>query len=174
MSTFIFKNNITLVGEMSSKDATSAEWSNVYSTVRASSATWNNLTVVNVDSDTLIIDQENQDLYDKKFIDLRHENDAIVIFGSLVRPGFNCRIFNDSTNYILLSATEFNVKSKGNSIQEQYGTATIEFDGEFFYIYGDLSNYVEPTEEEQEIQEFLITNEDLTLIQDQEGYNIII
>lgn len=173
MSNFIFKNDITLVGEMSSKDATSAEWSNVYSTVRAVSATWNNLNVVTIEADSLLIDADNQDMFDKKFIDFKHTNDATIIFGLYVTPGFTCRIFNDSTNYIIFSASELNVKSRGNAIQEQYGAATIEFDGEFFYMYGDLEKYIPPTDEQAELLDYLIVNEDLTFLLDEDNYSLI-
>jgi len=166
MSNFIFKSNITLSGELSSKDATSTEWSNVYSTVKTASAIWNDLTVVNLNTELLTIDGNNDYLYDRKFIDLIHTDHAFITFGSVVKPGFSCRFFNDSTNYIIFQSLIDNVKSKGNTVQDQYGVVNIEFDGQFFYMYGDLVNYYPSITEDQPSTNYIL-NEDLTILLDE-------
>ena len=162
----------------------SANWNNTYNNVSTSSANWNSsytsvknnssfwttayntvqkLTgnFINVNSNVFTINSSNQDLYNKKFINVFHDDTATVTVMNNVSYGFSCKIFNNSTHYILLSSySPFNYKGKGEYLNDQYGLVNLEWDGNFAYGYGDLESAIGPA-----YPNALLTNEDAYLLQ---------
>ena len=128
--------------------ASSASWDSVYSTTRTNSAEWETAYAVvqtltgnfiYPDTNLLLINNSNKDLYNKKFVSLRHSDTATVVIDRNVGYGFSCKLFNNSTHYIFLSSyVPFTLNSKDAYLNEQYGVANIESDGMYVYADGDL------------------------------------
>jgi hypothetical protein len=156
----------------------SANWDSVYSTVNTNSAEWEiaytelkKLTgnFIYPDTNLLLINNSNKDLYNKKFVSLRHSDTATVAIDINVGYGFSCKLFNNSTHYIFLSSfIPFTLNSKNSYVNDQYGFVSIESDGMYVYANGDLAAsfggvYPDATLSEDDSYIFLAESYDLIL-----------
>lgn len=152
----VFTNSSNWEGNYTTVKNNSSFWTTAYNTVQKLTGNF-----IDVNSNIFTINSSNQDLYNKKFINVFHDDTATVTVMNNVSYGFSCKIFNNSTHYILLSSySPFNYKGKGEYLNDQYGLVNLEWDGNFAYGYGDLENALGPA-----YPNALLTNEDAYLLQ---------
>lgn len=152
----VFTNSSNWEGNYTTVKNNSSFWTTAYNTVQKLTGNF-----INVNSNVFTINSSNQDLYNKKFINVFHDDTATVTVMNNVSYGFSCKIFNNSTHYILLSSySPFNYKGKGEYLNDQYGLVNLEWDGNFAYGYGDLESAIGPA-----YPNALLTNEDAYLLQ---------
>ena len=168
--TSVASNSASWDSTYNNVSTSSANWNSSYTSVKNNSSFWTTAyntvqkltgNFINVNSNVFTINSSNQDLYNKKFINVFHDDTATVTVMNNVSYGFSCKIFNNSTHYILLSSySPFNYKGKGEYLNDQYGLVNLEWDGNFAYGYGDLENALGPA-----YPNALLTNEDAYLLQ---------
>ena len=156
----VFSNSSNWEGNYTTINSNSAYWTTAYNTVQTLTGNF-----ITVNSNSMVINFGNQNLYNKKLIRFYHDDTANVKVEADVNPGFSCKIFNNSTHYVVLSTySPFNYNGKGSYINDQYGAASLEWDGSFTYGYGDLESAIGPA-----YPDALLTDEDAYLLQEDDS-----
>jgi len=138
----------------------SAFWTTAYNTVQTLTGNF-----INVSSNNFVINSSNKNLYNKKFINLFHDDTSVVTVNANVGLGFSCKLFNNSTHYVILSgAPGVNYNAKGSFLNDQYGLVNLETDGIYVYGYGDLESGIGPA-----YPDAILTNEDAFLLQENDS-----
>lgn len=174
----LYQNSAKWDSTYTSVNSNSSEWessyttlnrtSSVFTTVNTNSGYWQTsytevqkLTgnFITIDTTNLTINASNKNDYNKKTVILSHSDTANVVVNYNVGYGFSCKIFNNSTHYLILSsALPFTFNGKGEYVNDQYGLVNIESDGINIYGYGDLESSIGPAYPDA------ILNEDQTYI----------
>lgn len=156
----VFTNSSNWEGNYTTVNSNSAYWTTAYNTVQTLTGNF-----LNVNSNYFVINFGNQNLYNKKLINIFHDDTITVKVENDVSVGFSCKIFNNSTHYVILSAySPFNYNGKGQYLNDQYGLVNLEWDGSFAYGYGDLESAIGPA-----YPDALLTDEDAYLLQEDDS-----
>lgn len=156
----VFTNSSNWEGNYTTVNSNSAYWTTAYNTVQSLTGNF-----ISVNTNNFVIDATNQNLYNKKFVNVYHDDTALIILNTNVGLGFSCKIFNNSTHYLILSTYESsNYNAKGSFVNDQYGLVNLETDGTYVYGYGDLESALGPA-----YPDALLTSEDAYLLQEDDS-----